>query len=55
MCEFAFLRQFLIPSLIFNYQRRFICNKPPEKDIGDSVLKTEVYFKKSEGIDGAGA
>jgi hypothetical protein len=27
------------------------CNKPPEKDIGEAVTKTEAYFKKSKGID----
>ncbi|WML45441.1 hypothetical protein [Neobacillus sp. PS3-40] len=27
------------------------CNKPPEKDIGEAVTKTEDYFKKSKSID----
>jgi hypothetical protein len=43
-----FLRQFLIPFLIFKYQRRFFCNKAPEKDIGDFVLKPVDKFKKSK-------
>jgi hypothetical protein len=48
--KFAFFFIYLISLVIISG-----CNKPPEKDIGDVVSKSEEYFKKSKGIDCVGA
>jgi hypothetical protein len=48
--KFAFFFIYLILLVIISG-----CNKPPEKDIGDAVSKSEEYFIKSKGIDCVGA